>query len=184
MTTTKKMPANYYYFDVENSFVWQYALDEDKSRLIGFLKRRFNLTWADKAEYTKSENSNTIRMSYRSNFLSIKLNDSKDRAILKIKGKEIYELAVLRITDDMFVVGPVDLEREKQTHEQTITQFNDRIKSLASNVILDMTLNLEDIPESHRKFLSGDIKFMQLLDQFIEKINENYHKLADTQKIR
>lgn len=65
-------------------FSWDDIPGNDNERLIGFLKKRFNIEWAGNAKIEKIEEGKTITLSFESNFLSLKLNADKTKVSLKI----------------------------------------------------------------------------------------------------
>jgi len=65
-------------------FSWNDIPGNDNKRLIGFLKKRFDIEWADNAKIKKNDDGKTIRLSFENNFLSLKLNDDEIKVILKI----------------------------------------------------------------------------------------------------
>ncbi|MCD4736932.1 MAG: hypothetical protein K8R53_12885, partial [Bacteroidales bacterium] len=72
------------YWKKPHLFSWNDIPGNDNKRLIGFLKKRFDIKWADNAIIEKCDNDKTIRLSFKHNFLSLELNDDKTKVILKI----------------------------------------------------------------------------------------------------
>jgi len=65
-------------------FSWNDIPGKDNNRLIGFLKKRFDIEWVDNAKIKKIDDDNTIRLYFKNNFLTLKLNDDETKVILKI----------------------------------------------------------------------------------------------------
>ncbi len=63
-------------------FNWNLIPGNDTGKLIGFLKKKFNPEWIEKAKIEKINDA--IRISFGNNFLFLKLNDEKTRVNLKI----------------------------------------------------------------------------------------------------
>ncbi|MGB8218657.1 MAG: hypothetical protein WCE94_15270 [Candidatus Methanoperedens sp.] len=65
-------------------FSWDEIPGNDNGRLIEFLKKRFNIDWIETAKIEKIDDGRAIRLSFKNNFLSLKLNDEKTKVSLKI----------------------------------------------------------------------------------------------------
>jgi hypothetical protein len=105
-------------YNKEEVFIWKDVPGVDNSRLLNFLRQRFYLNWLDKADIKKSEDDNTIRIRYRSNCLSIILNDKKTSAELIINHKKVYDFVVNPLFDDWLSIGAPG-ETVKETYTTT-----------------------------------------------------------------
>jgi hypothetical protein len=154
---------------VQQVFLWNDVYD-DNHRLLGFLKNEFNFDWVDKAEVVKYKDGNTIRISYRSNSLLIKLNNKKNKASMTFRNKEIYEF-------DFSPEGEI-LYRTNQTIEEfRVDFFAGRVKSLAADLILSLALRA--VTESDIETLSKDSRYVGLLEGIKKNLDEKCHKLLD-----
>jgi hypothetical protein len=154
---------------VEQVFLWQDVPGADEWRLKDFLKRKFDVDWLENAEIRKAD-ENTIKISHGSKSISIKLNDKKDKAILTINRKNVYEFTFSRSLEVLY--------RGQSVKEFEVNSFPLSIKSLVSNLIL--TLALEGFAiESDMKALAQDKKFMRLLYDNKQKFDDSYQKLVD-----
>ncbi len=76
-------------------FSWDEIPGNDIGRLIDFLKQKYSIDWVKTAEIEKIDDSRTIRLSYKGNFLSLKLNDEKTKVNLKIDDGRTDEFIVM-----------------------------------------------------------------------------------------
>jgi hypothetical protein len=82
-------------------FSWNEIPGNDNKRLIGFLKKRFDIVWADNAEIEKIENGRTIRIYFENNYLTLELNDGETKAILKIGNVRTDEFIAKKENDKL-----------------------------------------------------------------------------------
>ena len=133
-------------------FSWNEIPGKDKERLIGFLKKRFNIEWADSAKIEKIDDDMTIRLSFGKNYLTLKLNDDETKVILKIDDGRTDEFIAkkekekLNIYREQYAIsngnggsGP------STTIEQTTVFGKVHVKELtgASNVIFTDTVTVD-----------------------------------------
>ncbi|HET7392046.1 MAG TPA: hypothetical protein VFJ51_14605 [Nitrososphaeraceae archaeon] len=165
-------------YNKEEVFIWKDVPGVDNSRLLNFLRQRFNLNWLDKADIKKFEDDNTIRIRYRSNSLSIILNDKKTSAELRINHKKVYEFVVNRLFDDWLSIG-APCETVKETYTKS---FEGMVNSLVSNLIV--TLALGAIPGHGIGFeaLAQDNRFMRLLGETENTFRKQYDELLAASK--
>jgi hypothetical protein len=156
---------------VEQVFLWQDVPGVDNHRLIDFLKQKFDVDWLEKAELTKSDDHNAIRISYGNKSIMIKLNDKKDKAILTINRKKKYEFTFLTQTYEvLYRVQPI---KEFEANSLPLS-----IKSLVANLVLALALEGFAI-ESEIKALAQDKKFMRILSDNKQKFDDSYQKLLE-----
>ncbi len=74
-----------------NLFDWNEIPGNDSFRFIEFLKQKFGIDWVKTAKIEKNDDGKTIRLSTEMNFLSLKLNDEKTKAILAIGDVYTYD---------------------------------------------------------------------------------------------
>jgi hypothetical protein len=155
--------ANMGGYFTEEIFIWQEVPGVDNSRLFDFLRRKLGFDWLEKAEITKIGDGNTIIISYRSNRLSIKLDDEKGRVILALNGKKIYELVLNPRLNNWFSVDDIG-DNPLSTRDFAIMFFEGRIKSLVSFLVI--TFVLEAVVGSPTfDILSHDSNFMKVLEK-------------------
>ena len=96
--------------DVENTeiiiknkylFSWDEISGKDNKRLIGFLKKRFNIEWVDEAKIEKIDDDKTIRVYFENNCLYFKLNDDETEIIVIIDDVETDEFIVKQQNDKL-----------------------------------------------------------------------------------
>ena len=100
----------------EYLFSWDEIPGNDDKRLIEFLKDELKIEWAKTEDISKIDDGKTIIVSNKEKSLSLKLNDEKTKANLKIENGRAYEFTVktengkLNIHEESFNVL-VDRER-------------------------------------------------------------------------
>lgn len=73
-------------------FSWEEIPGNDNGRFIEFIVKKFHVNWVRKAKIEKIDAGMTINVSTENNFLSLKLNNEKTRAILTIVNVRTIEL--------------------------------------------------------------------------------------------
>lgn len=86
-------------------FSWNDIPGNDNKRLIGFLKKRFDIEWTDNVKIEKIDDGKTIRLSFENNFLSLKLNDDETKVILKIADVRTDEFIAKTEKDKLNIYG-------------------------------------------------------------------------------
>jgi len=66
-------------------FSWNNVRGKDDRRLKEFLKKRYSIDWRDDAKIEKTYDDTTIKLYFKNNFLSLKLNDEKNKVSLEIE---------------------------------------------------------------------------------------------------
>ena len=155
----------------EQVFMWYDVPGVDNHRLIDFLKQKFDVDWLEKAEIIKSDDHNAIRISRGSKSIMIKLDDKKDKAILTINRKNKYEFTFLPRTYGVLYRGQSIKEFEANSLPLSI-------KSLVANLVFALALEGFAI-ESDIKALAQDKKFMGLLNDNKQKLDQSYQKLLE-----
>jgi len=64
---------------------------DDNERLIGFLKKRFDIEWAENAKAETTDDGKTLRLYFENHLISLKLNDDITKVDLKIDDGRTYE---------------------------------------------------------------------------------------------
>ncbi len=75
----------------EYLFSWDDIKGNANRGLIEFLKKKFGIDWVETAKIEKIDDGMTIRLSFKKNLLSLKLNDDKTKVSLKIDDVRIDE---------------------------------------------------------------------------------------------
>jgi hypothetical protein len=171
--TLESIKKSYSRYVVQQICLWNDVHERggDNYRLIDFLKRKFNLNWLDnRAEVTKYGNDNTIRISKDNNWVLIKLNERRTKAIMTMDGNVLYEFTFSPRLEILY--------RGKQTIEEwSMFFFLKRIESLAADLVI--ALASKAIMESDIKVLSQDEKFMLVLEKNKKKLDERCRKLEE-----
>jgi hypothetical protein len=153
---------------VEQVFLWQDVPGVDNHRLIDFLKREFNVNWLDNPEIIKFPDGNTIKISHGSKSILIKLNDKKDKAVLTINRKNLYEFTFSPWLEVLY--------RGQSIKEFEANSLLLSINSLIANLVLALALEVFAI-ESEIKSIAQDKKFMKLLYDNKQKLDDSYQNL-------
>lgn len=84
-------------------FIWDDIPGKDNGKLIEFLKIRFSIDWIETAEIEKIDGGRTIRLSFKNNFLSLTLNDWKNRVNIKIDDGRTDEIVARTVNDKLYI---------------------------------------------------------------------------------
>ena len=160
---------------MEQIFDWQDVPDNEHqtNRLLGFLKHKFNFNWLDHADIDKIGNDgDTIRISHRANAISIRLDHTKTKAILKIRGEEKYEFIVQVPSAGHFIVAAPGEPIEEINARFLSSSILQRIPSFIFDLISNILAGSSDF-----HILSRDKRFMQKLKETKTKF-DNQYKMA------
>lgn len=75
-------------------FSWHNVPGNDSERLLRSLKNDFDIDWSENAEINKSRNGRIINISNDENSAEIRMDEKKEKAILRISDGRTYELKV------------------------------------------------------------------------------------------
>lgn len=75
-------------------FSWDKVPGNDNNRLLGFLKETFDISRAENARIIKSEDGRTLQVFTGEKAVEITLNESMDKAVLKISDGRTYGIQV------------------------------------------------------------------------------------------
>ncbi|VVB55532.1 Patatin-like phospholipase [uncultured archaeon] len=160
-------------------FSWDEIPGNDSKRLIDFLKKNYSIDWLKTAKIEKIDDNKTIRASVEGNYLSISLNNEKNKANLKIDDGRIDEF--IAETEN----GTLNIIKKSQYWDGLFSQ-NPPLRDFVDGVnvkpdeIWVIQINPEKIPKlpesvgairDRRNELAGNLSLYQEL-YFIEKVNE------------
>jgi hypothetical protein len=168
--TLESINKNRIGYVVEQVFLWQDVPGVDNHRLIDFLKREFNVNWLVNPEIIKFSDGKTIKISHGSKSILIKLKDNEDKAILTINRKNVYEFTFSPWLEVLYRGQPI---KEFEANSLLLS-----IKSLVANLVLALALEVFAI-ESDIKVLARDKKFMGLVSDNKQKLDDSYQKLVE-----
>jgi hypothetical protein len=161
----------------EQLFVWQHVPSHDEREtncLREFLKREFKLSWVDLADFEKIENDRTLRISYKVNSVLIKLNNTRTKAILRIRREEKYEFIVRVYSDDYFLIeAPSRTTVAEQAADFLLGFTQSRVPSFIFNLTLSVVPGFDDF-----RILSQDRTFMETLEKTKLKFISQYEMFA------
>jgi hypothetical protein len=118
-----------------------------------------------------------IRISHRANAVSIRLDHTKTKAILKIRDEEIYEFIVQVSSSGHFiVVAPGEAIEEINAKFLSLT-IQQRIPSFIFDLISNVLAGSSDF-----HILSQDQRFMQLLKNIRMKFDKQFKMVVKEQR--
>ena len=88
----KKVRQIPHYSEGEYLFSWGNVPGSDNGRLLRFLQDDLDITWVENAEIRKSDDGTTIRISKDENAAEIVIDETKEKATLKIRDGRTHDL--------------------------------------------------------------------------------------------
>lgn len=165
---------------MERVFAWQSVPgnENETNSLREFLRRKYNASWVDQADFEKIQDDNTLRISHGSNSILITLDGTKTKATLKIKGEKEkrYEFMVEEHSNDSFSILALSEPVEESEAKFLLSSVQQRIPTL----IFDLASNAVTV--SDFSILSKDEKFMQALKETKMKFDRRYEMIIDGQR--
>lgn len=153
--------------------------DQDKEVLRYFLKQRLRSNWLDKAEIRKTEDQNSIIVSYGLNSLLISLNKEKTKATLSFRGKKQLEFIVRESEVWTFEVPIISLEEIHMRIFQT--SLHTRVQQLIFSLLSNYDPERGSISAAIR-ILSQDKRFMKALRETKDQFDKRYNMLKPRKK--
>lgn len=91
-------------------FIWDNVpkVEYDTERLRAFLKARFKWDWLEKAQFKKTPGGRGIEVSYEMKSILINMDSYSTKAILRFRGKILYEFIIRQGIDIQIVDIPTD----------------------------------------------------------------------------
>ena len=149
----------------EQVFVWELGSLNDyaKNSLREFLKQKFDLPWLDRAEFSKIENDNTLKISRKTNTILIKMDHKLGKAILKMKGKERYRFTVRPYRGYSYLIeAPSATTHEENAANLLFSTVQNLVPSLVFNLTSSVFAGFKDSqPLSQDKVLCIDWKIQR-----------------------
>lgn len=87
----------------EYLFSWNNIPGNDNERLIGFLRKRFDIEWVNQAEIEKNDSEKTITLSFENNYIYLNLNEDKTKVILTIDDVRTDEFIAKTENDKLYI---------------------------------------------------------------------------------
>lgn len=171
-TFFRAVPVDTYLFN------WDEIPGNDSIRFIDFLKKNYGIDWLKTAKIEKIDENNTIRASIEGNYLSLSLNNEKNKVNLRIDDGRTDEFIVERN-------GTLNVIMKSQYWDGLFSQ-NPPLRDFVDGVnvkpdeIWVIQINPRTIPKlpvsvgairDRRNELAGNLSLYQEL-YFIEKVNE------------
>jgi hypothetical protein len=130
-------------------FSWD-KIPEDNGKLKEYLKNNFGINWVNTSEIKKSDDGASIKLSTEKNFLSLKLNNKRTKAILEVDDGRTIEFSA-KMEKEMLNIYSCDrLDREELKEAEKI--FRDAISE-----------NFDKPAEALEKYLKHTIKLEKSL---------------------
>lgn len=171
-------------YSTEQIFWWEWVPEnEDQTNnLREFLKRKLTekqiepTDWIDHAKIEKSVDKDTIIISYNANSISIILNKSKTKALVKMKQKIIHELIV------DYLKGLLSIEEPCTPIEESATRFlmlgtQRRVPYFLNDLAANAVSGSPEI-----QLLLRDERFMYFYNKIQKKIKNKFRELDEEQK--
>jgi hypothetical protein len=168
---------------VQPLFIWENVPKEDDEtkRLRRFLAAKFHWDWLEKAEIKKTDNLESITVSYGSNSALIRLNNERIEAILTHRGTELYRFMVryagnhIVDTDEFLIPGRGIVRRSLR--ETYLLQFI----LFQQARIIDLILSLFSVygaPSGATQVLAEDENFQGALVKAKKHFDQKYDIFA------
>jgi hypothetical protein len=167
-------------------FIWQnvHKTGPDNEKLRKFLKSQFKWDWLDNARITKTEDDNTIELSYGMNTARISMDKERKRAILKFKGRKEYELFLDKDDDKLVVEVPISRSPEEvyiksfvKSYMASALKFVASLSTLVSDYDPDSLYSIVEILRQDRRFMQALSKTREQFDRRCSMIIEKQTQL-------
>jgi hypothetical protein len=150
-------------------FSWDEIPGNDSGRLRDFLKQNYSIDWVKTARIEKIDDGRTIRLSFKNNFFSLKLNDEKTKVSLKIDDGRTDEF-IARTENGKLTYRIIENQTTCSPEREGLQEFTDFIQRL--NEKIDGLKQKKETWEEHLKKLK-DIKNHDKKGFFKKAINKN-----------
>ena len=87
-------------------FSWDRVPGNESFKLLKFLKDDLEVNWTDDSKIIKTDDGRTIQVSGAEDSAYIKLDESKERAFLRMSDGRIYNLQVKKDSDKLYIHSP------------------------------------------------------------------------------
>lgn len=156
---------------VQQVFIWGDIPGRDNDKLLDFLRRQFNLDWLVNPQIVSLDAGSKIKIYRGSKSVIISLNETKNKAIMKINRQDAYEFDVSRLGEVLY--------RDKMTKkEYEMIVFSNTMNSFITRLVL--ALVLESNIQSDVKALSEDSKFVSILKRCKSEFDTKYKRFYPT----
>ncbi len=147
------------YSKPEYLFCWNDVPGKDNDRLMEFLKKRFGVDWVEKAS-VKSDDSNTINLTFKDNSLILKHNKEETKITLQIDDGRTDEFIMKLENGRLNIYNPSIVESD----------FDSDVKD--AKHVIEMVLTNALMGEDFKKIVEyyRDVKYKHEL--FVSAINE------------
>jgi hypothetical protein len=168
---------------VQPLFIWENVPKEDDEtkRLRRFLAAKFHWDWLEKAEIKKTDNLQSITITYGMNYALIKLNNGRTEAILTHRGTELYHFMVryagnhIVDTDEFLIPGRGTVRRSlRETYLLEFILFQQAR-------IIDLIVSLFSVygaPSGATQILAEDENFQGALVKAKKHFDQKYNIFA------
>jgi hypothetical protein len=162
-------------------FVWQniHMTGSDNEKLRKFLKSQFKWEWLDNARITKTEDDNTIELSYEMHTARISLDKERKRAVLKFKGRKEYEFFVHKDANKLVVEVPTSRNPEEvyiklfiKSHMASALKFVAMLSTLVSDYDPDFLSPIVEELRQDKRFVPALRKTKEQFDKRCSMIIE------------
>ena len=159
----------------ENVFEWD-KVSERITELGSLLRRKLNLGWLkEPANVQSMDEGNSLRISSGKNFLYIKLNKEKTKAVLTTDDKQRYEFKIDKISSERLEILAPYMTREEYGADYIEKQIELRLSALAFSVTR-LSLQFGKHARESISYLLEDEKFIHLLTRIENRFREDYQE--------
>ncbi|MBU0778106.1 hypothetical protein KKF82_07595 [Patescibacteria group bacterium] len=144
-------------------FSWDKVPGNHSGRLIQFLKEEFGISWVTTAKIEKIDDSRNIRVFAEKNYLSLGLNNEKNKVNLKIDDGRSAEFKAKSKEGKLNIYGSKKFSKDYRTYHSNLHSalielsnriLEDKLKEVSKEKPLELK-ELANLIKEHHKYLEG-----------------------------
>ena len=159
-------------------FIWENIprVEYDREQLRNFLTQKFKEKWLQDAEIKKTEDGNSIKISYDLKSIVISMNKERRNATLSLRERKECEFIVRKL-DDQFAIDVRTAKRLEEVY--MITFLISYIVSIPKFIISLIPLYGMYSPTPYMKVLRQDKRFTQTLRKVKYQFDKTYELIIE-----
>lgn len=130
-------------FDEKFVFIWEDVPGKDSRKLLSYLKDDHDISWAEHAEIQKSSDGKTISISKDESSIEIKIDESRQKATLKIRDNQTYNLNIKKEN------GKLNIHDE----QNLVPKFTPDLTNIMTSTVRD---TLEEFSQYIKRYLKSE----------------------------